>query len=174
VIHVTDRRTGLTSAGEGFGNLALGTKLNLFGNDGGDQAMAVIAFVDLPTAARNVGDNVVEYALDLPYSFSLPGDWGLTLEPDFSIVENVQNSGYHLNVSEAVSLSHSVLSDDVTAQAEIYVAESGDRHTGTIATFDPALSWAVRPDVQLDGGIYLGLTRAAPAFEPYIGISYRF
>jgi hypothetical protein len=165
---------GRSSVARGFGDIQIGSKINLLGNDGGDQALALLPFIKLPTAAANLGNGVVEYTINIPYSHTLPDDWSLTLEPIVSVLKNAQNSGYHTDLAGVVTATHSVIFDALTGGLEFFAQTSGDRHNRDYYTFDPSLAWLVTPNLQLDAGIYIGLNSAAPAYDVYSGISYRF
>jgi Putative MetA-pathway of phenol degradation len=173
-VRTTDRDSGRATAARGFGDLQLGSKINLFGNDGGDQALALLPFVKLPTAGRGVGNGAFEYTLSIPYSRNLPDDWSLTLEPVFGLFKNQENSGYHADAEGVVNLSHALLFEQLTGSLEFALQTSGDRNERTFYTLDPALAWLLTPDLQLDLGVFIGLDAAAPDYNPYFGISYRY
>jgi hypothetical protein len=170
----SDRILGGTTVARGFGDMLIGSKINLLGNDGGDQALALLPFVKLPTAAQNLGNDGVETTIFVPYTHALPDDWGLTLEPVFSLLRNVRNQGYHADVAYIASVSHQLLFDTLTGSLEIFVQTSGDRQNKTFYTLDPALAWLVTPNLQLDGGVSVGLNDAAPDLNLYVGISARY
>lgn len=94
-VRTTDRGSGNSTTARGLGDVQIGSKINLLGNDGGEQALALLPFVKLPTASQNLGNGSVEYTVNMPYSRALPDDWNMTLEPVVSILRNAQNSGYH-------------------------------------------------------------------------------
>ena len=50
----------------GFGDTAIGAKVNVFGNDSGDQSLAILPFVKLPTAASGIGNGYTESTLNIP------------------------------------------------------------------------------------------------------------
>jgi hypothetical protein len=72
-----DLSTGTISRDQGFGDLTVRMKYNLWGNDGGKTAFGVMPFVKFPTAARGLGNNSVEGGLILPLAVELPGGWGM-------------------------------------------------------------------------------------------------
>jgi outer membrane receptor for ferrienterochelin and colicin len=51
---------------------------------------------------------------------------------------------------------------------------SAEPHTPWIGTLDIGFTYAITEDVQLDGGVNLGLTRAADDVNPFVGLSWRF
>lgn len=56
----------LVSNGYGFGDTFFKAKVNLFGNDGGDLAFAVIPYAKAPSAAPGLGNGLVEGGLIAP------------------------------------------------------------------------------------------------------------
>ena len=165
--------TGASSIGKGFGDVALGAKVNVFGNDGGAQSFALLPFVKIPTAGRNVGNRVVEYTLNAPYTINLDTLWSLTAEPAFGYLKNADNTGHHGDYSFLVNLNRPVFVKSVTAALEV-ASEYSSRDFTPRYTLDPSLQWLVTGNLQLDMGVYLGLNKAAPDYNPYVGISYRY
>ncbi|HLY56821.1 MAG TPA: transporter [Stellaceae bacterium] len=172
--HVRGRSAGTTSTAEGFGDMTLAAKINLFGNDGGDSAMALIPSIVLPTSAPGLGNSTVSYSLAAPFNQALPGDWTFALQPTLAVAENAANTGSHTEISGSVGFSHSVLAETVTGSLELFGLVSSERGARAYATFDPSLAWLVGPNLQLDAGVYIGLNAAAPDWNPYVGISYRY
>ena len=72
------------------------------------------------------------------------------------------------------ALSRPVLIDGLTAAIDVAVEGSSERKTSTQVSLDPALAYKVTKNLQLDAGIYIGLNRATPRTQSYVGISYRF
>lgn len=158
----------------GFGAVLLGGKVNFFGNDSGDQALGAIGFVKAPTARTGLGNNLIEYFLSLPFTTTLPQGYSVTLEPAFAVVRNAYKQGYQGDYQFLVNLNHAIFSETLTAAIELALDFPGDRNIGPRHTIDPSLQWLITPNLQLDIGVYVGLTRAAPDFNPYVGISFRF
>jgi hypothetical protein len=158
----------------GFGDTVLGAKINLFGNDGGDQSMALVPFVKLPTAARDIGNGHAEFTLNVPYTIALSKPWSLTLEPNFGILRNDANTSYRQNYGFIANLSRPVFFETLTAAIEVAVDVSSEGRAQTRVSLDPSLQWLVTKNLQLDIGIYLGLNKATPQYNPYLGVAYRY
>ncbi len=77
----------------GFGDTLLGAKVNAFGNDGGDQSLAFLPFLKIPTASPGLGNGHVEFTLNVPYTIALSKPWSLTLEPNIGVLRNIDNRG---------------------------------------------------------------------------------
>ncbi len=165
--------SGSTVSGNGFGDILVGSKINLFGNDGGSQALALLPFIKVPTAANNVGNGVTEYTLNAPYQINLDTLWSLTLEPAVGWLKNTENAAHHGDYSFLVNVNRPVFVKTVTASLEI-AGEYASHDAPPRYTLDPAVQWLVTADLQLDMGIYIGLNKAAPDYNPYVGVSYRY
>lgn len=158
----------------GLGDTLVGAKINLLGNDGGDQSFGVIQFVKIPTAARNLGNNHVEYTLLAPFTTKLPAEFSLTLQPTFAVLRTDANDGYRQDYGFVAGLSHTVLTDALTAYLDVAANASSEPHAKTKLTLDPALSYQLANNLQLDVGMYIGLNKATPKTQTYAGIAYRF
>ncbi|HEU5047569.1 MAG TPA: transporter [Rickettsiales bacterium] len=174
IVHDKDLAANTTQTSRGFGDIWLGSKINLFGNDGGKQALAVLPFVKLPTAASGIGNGVAEYTLNIPYTLTLDETWSVTLEPGFGVFANRSDSNSHGDYNFAVNLNRPVFTKEVIAALEFYADHSGEHDIPNQYTLDPSLQWLVTPNLQLDIGMYIGLNRASPDLNPYTGISVRF
>lgn len=51
---------------------------------------------------------------------------------------------------------------------------SPDHNVGPRHTVAPSLQWLITPNTQLDIGAYIGITKAAPDYNPYVGVSFRY
>ncbi len=171
--HVTQRATATTVRADGFGDTLVGSKINLFGNEGEQQSLAILPFVKIPTAARNVGNGVPEYMLDVPYTIALDTLWSLTAETDLALLKNDYNTAHHGDYSFIVNVNRPVFWKDVTASLE-FASEYASQDAMPRYTLDPAVQWVVVDNFQLDMGIYVGLNRAAADYNPYVGVSYRY
>jgi hypothetical protein len=149
----------LPTMARGFGDTLLGAKINMFGNDGGDQSLAFLPFVKVPTAARGLGNDHVEFTLNTPYTIALSKPWLLTIEPNFGVVRNIENTRYRENYGFIANMNRPILIE---------------RKEKTRLSFDPSLQYLITKTLQIDIGAYLGLNNATPRYNPYIGISARF
>ncbi|HSP50836.1 MAG TPA: transporter [Pseudolabrys sp.] len=158
----------------GFGDTLLGTKINAFGNDGGDQSLAFLPFIKIPTASPGLGNGHVEFTLNVPYTIALSNPWSLTLEPNIGVLRNIDNTDYRGDYGFIANLNRPILVKGLTAAVEVAVDASSENKAGTKLSFDPSLQYLVNKNLQLDVGVYFGLNRATPRYNPYIGVSYRY
>lgn len=171
---VSDPGTGSTlSRADGAGDLVVRSKVNLFGNEGGAAAMALIPYVKLPTAARTLGNNQVEGGLIVPVSLTLPAGFAITVMPEIDVLRNNNDSGKHVNFTGVVNLGYTV-NKQWTVFAELYSAVGTDAHTPPVYTADAAVAYLLTDTIQLDAGVNIGLNRNAPNLQLYTGIAQRF
>lgn len=168
-----DATNGVQRA-RGAGDLLLGGKVNLFGNDGGDQALGLIGFVKVPTAAPGLGNDMAEFFLNAPFVTALPRMVSLTVEPSFNLVRNLNKQGYQGDPQIILNLSHTAFVSTVTASLGLALDFPADHAVGPRHTLGPALQWLVMPALQLDAGLYVGVSKAAPDYNPYVGIAFRY
>jgi hypothetical protein len=172
----TDNATGAAVAkASGFGDVFVKSKINLFGNDGGSAALAIIPYVKIPSDAPTISNGVVEGGLIAPFQLQLPHDFGLTLMSEVDALKDAADSGRHANFVDLVNLNHAVPGiKNLSAAIEFFSSVGTDPNTPPIYTFDTALIYLLTPNVQLDAGVDFGLNRAAPAVQVFVGLSQRF
>ena len=171
---VLDPGAGSTaSQADGAGDLLVRGKVNLFGDDGGAAAMALIPYVKFPTAARTLGNNQVEGGLIAPISLMLPAGFALVVMPEIDLLKNNDDRGKHVNVTGVINLGYSI-SKRLTVFGELYSAVGADAHTPPVYTADTAMAYMLTDSIQLDAGANFGLNRSAPNLQLYTGISQRF
>jgi hypothetical protein len=158
----------------GIGDFFARLKVNLAGAEGGDFQAAIIPYVKAPTARQGIGNGAVEGGVIVPLSFALPQDFTLVFDPEIDILRNEADYGRHANFQMLANVSHA-LSETVTGYVELWGQADNDPAGPTKqASLDLSAAWLVRPNLQLDMGVNIGLTSATPQAQPFIGISQRF
>jgi Putative MetA-pathway of phenol degradation len=173
-VHTFNIAAGMSSAVWGLGDTFVRTKFNIWGNDGGNSAFALVPYVKAPTAPPGIGDGAVEEGLIAPLSFSLPNGFTLLFNSEIDALKNSADDARHANYINVVNLSH-LLVKDLTLYVELWSDYNDDPTLRTQQyTFDLAVAWVVRPNLQLDFGLDFGLNGAAPVVQVFAGISQRF
>jgi hypothetical protein len=173
-VHTFGTSTGPSSTLWGLGDTFLRSKINLWGNDGGDTAAALIPYVKVPSAPTGIGNGAVEGGLIGPLALNLPNNFVLLLVPEMDAFKNSSDNGRHGNLIFDVNLSREVI-NNVTAYVELWSDYNNDPILKTTqVSADMALAWVVVPNVQLDVGANFGLNSATPAVQVYAGLSQRF
>jgi Putative MetA-pathway of phenol degradation len=173
-VHTFGSSTQPSSTLWGIGDTFVRAKVNLWGNDGGSSAAAVIPYVKAPSAPIGIGNGAAEEGLIAPVALSLPKDFTLLLVPEIDALKDSGDNGRHANFIFDINLSREVIKN-VTAYVELWSDYDNDPIVKTTqVSFDTALSWIVFPNVQLDVGANFGLNSVTPAVQVYTGLSQRF
>jgi Putative MetA-pathway of phenol degradation len=160
-----------TQTVSGLGDTTVKLKFNLWGNDGGKTAFGIVPFMKIPTNQNGLGNDSIEGGLILPLAINLSDTWDVGLQTEFDLNKDSTNTKYNVSFANSVSLGHK-LSDKWSTYFELYTNTGAEK--GFAATFDTGLKYLLTEDIQLDAGINLGLTEAADAFQPFVGMSIRF
>jgi Putative MetA-pathway of phenol degradation len=173
-VHTFNAATNASSSTWGIDDVFIRTKINLWGNDGGKSAFALIPYVKAPTAPLGIGSGATEGGLIAPLSFSLPDNFTLLFNFEGDALKDSTDDGRHANFINLVNLSRQVVKD-VTMYVEFWSDCNNDpRQRTTQLSLDVAFAWVVRPNLQLDVGADAGLTGATPTIQVVAGISQRF
>jgi hypothetical protein len=158
----------------GIGDTFVRAKVNLWGNDGGSSAAALIPYVKAPSAPLGIGNGAAEEGLIAPVAFSLPDNLTLLLVPEIDALKDSADDGRHANFIFDVNLSREVIKN-VTAYVEFWADYNDDPVIKTTQlSVDTALAWTIFSNVQLDVGANFGLNSVTPAIQIYAGLSQRF
>ena len=167
-------RFSRTSGGpEGFGDIELRLKRNLWGNDNGPTALAVMPFVKIPTASHDLGNGKWEGGLLVPFAFSLPAGWESAVMTGIDLAADDTWNGYHAVFVNSITASHG-LTESTAFFVELVSVLSAESGADDEAYFNAGLTWAVLPQWQVDGGIRAGLASASTDFTPFLGLSAKF
>lgn len=164
---------GLQRTERGAGDLETRLKWNLWGNDGGQSALALMPYVKWPTAPDTLGNGEVEGGLIVPMAVELPGGWGLGLQTGVDVFKEGANTRYEVGWMNSVTLGHDLVGK-LAGYVEFFSVTPLER-TGDLEAFlDFGFTYGLTPDVQLDAGCNFGLTDTVPEAAPFLGISIRF
>lgn len=170
---ITDRTTGVRDAIDGFGDVTVRLKHNLWGNDGGDTALALMPFVKLPTNSNGLGNDAVEFGLIVPLAIAVSDRVGIGLMTEIDFLEESDGNGYAPSFVNSATVSFA-LTDALGLYTEVFTERSIERGAEWVVTFDTGLTFAISDDTQLDAGVNLGITRAADDLNIFVGLSRRF
>jgi hypothetical protein len=168
-----DRVARTTAKASGFGDITTRLKLNLWGNDGGETALALMPYVKWPLSASSVRNGKSEGGLIVPLAIELAEGWGMGLMTEVDFVRNAANRGYDREWLNSITVSRD-FTDKFGAYLEFVAVKGsapGFKWTGQL---DVGLTYALNANVQLDAGCNFGVTKSAPDFQPFVGISVRY
>jgi hypothetical protein len=161
-----------TMTASGIGDLFLRSKINPLSGDG-PFALVIGPYLKLPTAGGGLGNGAVEGGMVAPMSYDLGSGWSLAMTPEADALLNASGGGHHASLVNVAGLGKSF--GPVTLGAEVWTDQNLDPAGSTSQySFDLDAAWLTDSDTQLDGGVNLGLNRATPDLELYVGVSRRF
>ncbi len=152
----------------GIGDVVTRLKINLWGNDGGETAFALLPFVSLPSGGA-VGGSEVEGGLALPYSASL-GSVSLGLMASFDAVHDDEEDRYNLEVLHTAVAGFS-LGETTGAYLEYAGVAGPDDY---LASLNLGLTRNLSSEMIVDVGARVGLNTAAEDIGLFIGFTRRF
>lgn len=168
-----DHVTGVRTSSRGFGDSVLRAKLNLWGNDGGDTAFALIPYIKAPTAQNDLGNRKWEGGISLPLEMELPAGFDFGVMPILSALGNDSGPGRDFQYGGAIVIGHQI-AGPVDGLVEFIGQERTQRGAQWEGVLNLAVTWAVSGNLHLDCGMKFGLTRSADDLRPAIGLSWRY
>lgn len=151
----------------GFGDITLRYKQNLWGNDEGKTAFALMPFISVPTRSESAGwaGGVV-----MPLAVTLSEDVCLGLQSQLSAVRS--DGGGH----ELECLVSGTVGFTLTERLGLFTELVGifSQEADAVGLFDTGFTYVLREGLILDAGVRIGLNEAAPDLGVFSGISFRF
>lgn len=154
----------------GFGDITVRLKQNLWGNDRGSTAFALMPYVTIPTHTRVSG---AEWAggLIAPLSITISDRVVVGLMAQADLVHDSDTNGYDLQWLHSATVGIA-LTEKLGTYLEIVGIAGEDADYQGI--FDAGLTLAVNEALIFDAGVRIGLNRPAPEFGLFTGVSFRF
>lgn len=170
-IKETSAGSSLTMSGRGDTQIRL--KYNLWGNDGGDTAAAIMPFVEFDTHSKRIAPaGKTEGGVIIPIGFSLPGGWSSAAMIEFDFVRNAANDGYSTDLLQSITFAHDI-TDNSGGFIELVNITPRERGSEGESYFNGGLTFAVGKDMQLDTGFNAGLNEASEDLRLFLGLSIR-
>ncbi len=173
-LRTRDHDAGTDRTQSGFGDLTLLFKYNFFGNDGGTFAFGILPYLKLPTANAHLGNGRVEGGVELPLNINLPANFQLSLETEFDAVRNDANTRYEVAFTNIAYLGYTFLDKKLTYYVEWYSRVNQGPDSAVDGEVDTGLIYYVGKNAEVDFGCNFGVTRAAPDYQPFVGLSVRY
>lgn len=168
-----DKTAGTTSIAKGFNDIQFRLKINLWGNDGGETAFAVMPFIQLPVGSDELSSDHVEGGLIFPFATQLSDGWGLGLMAEVDWVYDQDDGDYDTEFVHTAVLGHDIMGS-LGGYVEYIGIISGDGDSDYQALIGTGLTYALSADVVLDIGATFGLTKAAEDVNVFAGVTVRF
>lgn len=171
---VVTRDASGSSAVQGVGDdTEVRVKWNLWGNDGGKTAFALLPFVKLPTGKDGIGNRHVEGGLILPLSFSLPAGFDLGTMAEFDVTYDEDRDDYGVDFVHSASLSHKLVGE-LEGYLEYVGTAPRPGGGGYRAEASSGLVYGLAENWKIDTGGTLGLSGRTDDLTLFVGSSVRF
>ncbi|MCH8822218.1 MAG: transporter [Planctomycetes bacterium] len=168
-----DKAAGTTSNAKGFNDIQFRLKINLWGNDGGETAFAVMPFIQLPAGSDELSSDHVQGGLIFPFSTELSEGWGLGLMAEVDWVFDEDDDDYDTEFVHTAVLGHDILGS-LGGYVEYVGIISGDGDSDYQALIGTGLTYTLSDDMVLDVGANFGVTKAAEDVNLFAGMTVRF
>lgn len=172
-IRTHDREAGTVQRNRGFGDILTRLKWNLWGNDGGTTAFALMPYVKFPSNQDGIGNRAYEGGLIMPLAIALPAGFSMGVMPQVDIIQDSDGSGHHPEFVNTITVSREIIGP-LGGYVEFFSMVSTESGAPWVGTVDLGLTYALTDDIQLDAGVNIGVTRSADDVNPFLGISWRF
>lgn len=172
-VRITSRSAAGRERASGVGDIAIAAKYAV--PTSGALSVAIYPYAKLPTAAGGVGNGKVEGGLRIPLGLALGSSpFSLSTTPQVDFAADGDGHGYHAAMTQVAGLGWAA-SDSLSFSAELWGQWDWDP-AGTSRQYGTAASAAylAGQNVQLDGGVEFGLSRASPDVSISGGVSIRF
>jgi hypothetical protein len=170
---VDDRPARTISTLSGIGDFIARLKINLWGDDGGQTALALFPFVKFPTTTGGLGNASVEGGAIFPFSMKLPAKVDMGMETGVSFLRNESGRNYHEEFVNSVTFTREIIGK-LSGYCEFFSSVSTEHDSDWIGTVDLGVTYALTENLQLDCGCNIGVTHAADDINAFSGISVRF
>ena len=169
---VLDNYVRESGGASGFGDITARLKINLWGNDGGATALALMPYLKLPLDASNLRNGETEGGIIVPLAVALPGGWSMGLMTEVDFVSDGAG-GHDAEWLNSVTFSHDIVGK-LGGYVEFVAITGNAPGFDWQAQADVGFTYGLTDDVQFDFGCNFGVTKFAPDFQPFVGLSIRF
>jgi len=150
-----------------FGDVNVGTKVNLWGNDGGLTALAVAPYVSIPT-----DHGLVLAGIDVAFAVRLPHQFYLKLASNPYPIDNGQHTIY-FGIDNSMSL-HKTFAGNFDAYADLDATWESQTGTSWFGYAGFGVAYLVDRNFEIFAAINFGLNSHAYDYNPRLGVSLRF
>lgn len=157
--------TGESVVDDGYGATTLRLKMNLWGNDGGSTALALMPFV-------SIDDDIVDFGLIVPFGGELPFElgYGLMLEGDVVEIDVDGTRGFELVATATIGRDIVGPLGGYLEIAGMFAAYESDAST---LALDAGFTFGLLSDLQLDLGTRIGVAGPIDDIQLFLGVSAR-
>ena len=156
----------------GIGNVQVGAKLRLWADPGGIPVLSILPTVNLPVASveKGLGSGTVDYTLALLTGTDIGRHAHVDVNYGIGSI-GAGDSDPHF-IQHLVSISASdAISDNWNPYVEAFWFSRQEIDGAAVTSVDAGAIYELGARYALDGGVQIGVSRNAPAFAAFGGIS---
>jgi hypothetical protein len=129
-------------------------------------------FVKLPLPHSSLRNGDTEGGIIMPFAADLPGDWGMSAMSEIDFVSG-DGGDYETEWVNSITVTYDFTSR-LGCYVEFFTVTSTAPEFPWQGQVDFGLTYALTDDLQLDLGCNFGVTKSAPDYNPFVGLSVRF
>jgi hypothetical protein len=162
--------TDVTGTSTGFGEIVLRVKQNLWGNDGGKTAFAIMPYISLPTSKFSES-NVIQGGIVFPLAIEINSYWAVGTQVAVDMLKNTNDRNYNAEAQYSVTTSRKLASklDAFAESSSTYNFKNADFHLSV----NSGVGYSVTGNLKLDAGLSHGITKATDKVY-FAGLSFRY
>ncbi|MDA0766364.1 MAG: transporter [Verrucomicrobia bacterium] len=163
-----EKNGGVTEA-DGVGDIEVRLKWNLWGNDGGETALAVMPYVKAPVFSE-VSNDHWEGGVIVPLAWRVADRWGVAVQAEGAAVYDEEEDDTDFEFSHTA-----VLGVDLTERVGCYLEYLGVAGDHPYEAYGSGgVTWALSDFRQLDLGAMVGLNEDAEDLAVFTGVTVKF
>ena len=163
---------GSESSVEGFGDVQIRTKVNLWGNDGGTTAFGIMPFVTVPTDT-DLSTGEVEGGVIVMLGWDAGERWGLGFQTEVDFVYDETDDDHDTEFLHTVVLGLDV-TEPLGAYLEYVGVASSDSDVDYRVILSTGITYALNENLVLDTGAQIGLAGTTDDLNLFAGMTLRF
>ena len=164
--------SGSKDSASGTGPFTIRTKFNLWGNDEGDNALALMPYLTLPMGDDRLSSGLTEGGLIVPFALALSDALSLGLMCELDLAEGGDQQGRVVEILDTATLA-TTLSDQLGAFVELASVTPANNRSDWLGLLDVGFTYQLNGNLQLDCGVNIGLNEKADDLTPFLGFSRR-
>lgn len=161
----------MNSTAQGVGDATVRVKFNLWGNDGGRSAAALMPFVGLPTASGGVGAGGIEGGAIVPVFINLPGGVGSYVNSTAAFARNASGVGHHPSVAVTAGVTRP-LAGPLGATVEWTTSADAEGALAIGHDLNAVANLVIGAD-EIDIGACMSMPDPQAALNPYVKMTIR-
>ena len=125
-----------------------------------------------PLSSSGIRNGETEGGVIFILGYELPAGWASAVMTEVDFVSDGLG-GYHTEFVNSITFGHDI-TGKIGGYIELFTVTSSAPGFKWQGQLDVGFTYALAASTQLDFGCNFGVTKAAPDFQPFIGLSRRF